>query len=108
MTGNETLSSARRWRPWLIASIAVSCVVAAILGGVFGTRAKNKSNGEASKTLGAGVFMGPTTPTALDKVLTEEAKNYTGMFGQPLPSNVPSTPDKGQESASAPAGARPT
>jgi len=39
---------------------------------------------KSTQSLGDGVFMGPTSPTALDKLLAEQANNYTGITGQPV------------------------
>ena len=75
-------------------------MVVAVLGGVLGSR-QAKANAERDKAKAkalsdGGVFMGPTSPTALDKVLQDQAKNYTNIFGQPMIPNVkpsPSTTD---------------
>jgi len=68
-------------------------VIVTVVGGIIGATKSNKDGGNGVETLGNsnGVFMGPTTPTVLDTLLQDEAKNYTNLLGKPLTPNITQT-----------------
>ena len=76
-------------------------MLAAAIGVVVGViRVRERHGDKGPQTLSDGVFMGPASPTALDKMLAEQANNYTGIMGQPVtPSDQLLLEERSKESA---------